>query len=168
MHQIQKAENTQLSEPNVYIDDRGRIVNHIWGYQNSSSNFFLEIPENNTDGIFIPTRYKIFSSPDFSGKIYSLRNRNGEIKKINGVVEKEIPNYDGIEFTTILEKADNNYIYHHVTVKNSDSKPLDFSYMKSVDTDLDRNDNVPVYMFKDKEVMYIETNNYRLNYITNV
>ena len=51
--------NVQLSKPNVYIiNQNGQIINHIWGSQNSSSNFLLGFMKDDTG-----TNYDIFSSP---------------------------------------------------------------------------------------------------------
>ncbi|WP_028264175.1 hypothetical protein [Atopobium fossor] len=154
------SDKIQLSKPNVYIiNQNGQIINHIWGSQNSSSNFLLGFMKDDTG-----TNYDIFSSPGLGGKIFVTKNDDGSVDRIKGVVEKEIPNYGKVEFTTEQYPSGTSGIMHSTTIKNTGDKPLKFVYMKSVDTDLAGNDYVPVFMYGQNKGLYIDGGDYRLIY----
>lgn len=161
------SNKVQLSKPNVYIVDKGRVVDHIWanGNHTSSGNFNFAFPiDNDTTG----SRYEVFESQGLGGRIFTQRDAQGNIVRIKGVVEKDTTKYGRIEITTVMTKRIDKAVDIDVSVKNLSENSYKIAYVKKVDTELAGNDGIPVYMLGQNEGLYMDAGNYRVNYVVNV
>lgn len=69
---------------------------------------------------------------------------------------------------TILSNITKESVKHEHVVTNLGTEPITFKFLKSVDTELNGNDSVPVYNIGDNKGLYIDAGDYRLDYIFNL
>ncbi|MFC0234292.1 MucBP domain-containing protein [Vagococcus entomophilus] len=144
--------------PNVYLVDKkaNKVVQHQFGFfyngdSSSSSSFLLGLKDS-------AGAYHVYSSPFSGAKIYT---KDGVIKS---VVEKTIDGYGKFQYENYLTPVGTDTVNHKYVITNTGNQVMIFRAMKNVDTDLDGNDKVPVYMLGQNEGLYIKSGSYRLNY----
>ena len=149
--------------PNVYIVDKtqnNKVVKHIYGAGESSSSFILGIKAGNT--------YRPFSSVYKGAKIYTKTDEDGN-QLIKSQIDKAISvtglkNQVKYSYIVELEPIGNGTIRHTYRIVNNGVDDLTFIASKNIDTELNGNDAVPVYMYGEKRGVYIMAAPYKLIY----
>lgn len=150
--------------PNIYIVDKtqnNKVVRHIWGAGESSSSFILGIKTGTNT-------YRPYSSLYKGAKIYTKTDEQGN-KLIKSEVDKAITvtglkNQVKYKYIVELEPSGNGTIRQTFRIVNNGVDDLTFIASKNIDTELNGNDAVPVYMYGEKRGVYIMAAPYKLIY----
>lgn len=159
---LSSAVSTYL--PNVYIVDKtqnNKVVRHIYGAGESSSSFILGIKAGTNT-------YRPFSSIYSGAKIYTKTDEEGN-QLIKSQVDKAVTvsglkNQAKYSYIVELEPVGNGTIRHTYRIVNNGVDDLTFIASKNIDTELNGNDAVPVYMYGEKRGLYIMAAPYKLIY----
>lgn len=164
----QSFANVYASRPTVFLEDlrTNATINHIWALGNgtSSSNLLFAFPSEEAgarDG------YKIYSDLGKAEKIFTKGSLATEDLAIRVDSTVDVENYAKLAVSVILTPIQKESIRHEHVVTNTGDQPARFMFLKSVDTELAGNDHIPVKNIGDDKGLYIETGDYRLEYIFN-
>ena len=158
------SNKVQTYLPNIYIVDKtqkNKIVRHIYGDGESSSSFIL--------GIKTPNRgYQPYSSLYNGAKIYTRVDDDGN-KLIKSEVDKTVKvtgltNPIKYQYRVEMKPTGDDTIQHVYTITNKGQDNLTFIASKNIDTELNNNDAVPVYMYGKNRGLYIMSSPYKLIY----
>ena len=156
--------------PDVYLTDKTNDaeVNHLYKNKDratsSSSTFLLGIKTETGDYNTVSSLYsdsKIYTAKDEQGRTMIRTTSHKDVTKgfIQQKATKEKPALTDGKYQVNVElyPLSSSTIRHKFIVTNEGNKALTFVPSKNMDTELNGDDTVPVYMYEENKGLYIQS-----------